>query len=703
MPGGSAKREMETGTSHGKAPSRESGAKGREESPPRVKSHRSGDKKKKMKKVVYYKTDSSSPSTSGSDASSVTSKHHERKKFSKIPLHYPRISKHTPLLSVPLGKPPVFYGEDYCMWSDKMRHHLTSLHASIWDIVEFGVHVPSVRDEGYDSDEVAQIRHFNSQATTILLASLCREEYNKVQGLKSAKEIWDMLKTAHEGDEVTKITKRETIEGELSRFILNQGEEPQAMYNRLKTLVNQVRNLGSTKWDDHEMVKVILRSLVFCNPTQVQLICGDPRYKLMSPEEVIGKFVSFELMIKGSKQIVEQGSTSTPKVQPVTFKATEEKKVESTSSRLPIDASKLDNEEMALIIKSFRQILKQRRGKDYKPRSKKVYYKCGKPSHFITKCPMSSDSDRDNDKRGKKKEKKRYYKKKGDDAHVCREWDSDESTTDSSSDEDTANITVNKGLLLPNVGHKCLMAKDDKRKKVKSRASTKYMTSSDEDSSSEDEDNLLTLFANLNMQQKGRLNELIGAIHEKDELLDSQEDFLIKENKKHVKVKNAYAQEIKKCENLTKELSICHDTISNLRTENDSLTTKVEKSNVCHDSIVNLKNENAGLIAKIDKLNESISRLRDENARLISKAKDLNVCNVSISNLRNENAILHAKIDELNACKPSTSTIDHVSICTRCRDVNVDAIHDHLALIKQQNDHITEREMCPWAISIMFW
>jgi hypothetical protein len=85
------------------------------------------------------------------------------------------------------------------------------------------------------------------------------------------------------------------------------------------------------------------------------------------------------------------------------------------------------------------------------------------------------------------------------------------------------------------------MAKDGKRKKVKPRASTKYTTSSDEGSSSEDEDNLLTLFANLNMQQKEKLNELIGAIHEKDELLDSQEEFLIKENKKHVKVKNAYA------------------------------------------------------------------------------------------------------------------------------------------------------------------
>jgi hypothetical protein len=123
MSGDHAKKEMVTGkkpaTSHGKAPSGESGNKVKG-SPSHDKSRQSGEKKKKMKKVVYYETDSSSPSTSGSDTPSVTSKRHERKKFSKIPLRYPHISK------------------DYCMWSDKMRHHLTSLHASIWDIVEFG-------------------------------------------------------------------------------------------------------------------------------------------------------------------------------------------------------------------------------------------------------------------------------------------------------------------------------------------------------------------------------------------------------------------------------------------------------------------------------------------------------------------------------------------------------------------------------------
>jgi hypothetical protein len=61
------------------------------------------------------------------------------------------------------------------------------------------------------------------------------------------KKFGTFLKTTHEGDEVTKITKRKIIEGELGLFVLNKGEEPQAMYNRHKTMVIQVHNLGSTK------------------------------------------------------------------------------------------------------------------------------------------------------------------------------------------------------------------------------------------------------------------------------------------------------------------------------------------------------------------------------------------------------------------------------------------------------------------------
>jgi hypothetical protein len=140
MSGEHAKREMITGDkpeasgrkNDERTPLKEAGDKHKEESASSIKSHRKGDKKKKkMKKVVYYETNSSSPSTSG--AESTSSKRQERKKYSKMPIRYPRILKRAPLLSVPLGKPPYFDGEDYCMWSDKMRHHLTSLHESIWD------------------------------------------------------------------------------------------------------------------------------------------------------------------------------------------------------------------------------------------------------------------------------------------------------------------------------------------------------------------------------------------------------------------------------------------------------------------------------------------------------------------------------------------------------------------------------------------
>jgi hypothetical protein len=90
-----------------------------------------------------------------------------------------------------------------------------------------------------------------------------------------------------------------------------------------------------------------------------------------------------------------------------------------------------------------------------------------------------------------------------------REWDSDESSIDSSSNEDAANIAINKGLLFPNVGHKCLMAKDGKKKKVHSRDTPKYTTFDDEDSYSDNEDDLTSLFANLTKDQNKNINELI--------------------------------------------------------------------------------------------------------------------------------------------------------------------------------------------------
>jgi glutathionylspermidine synthase len=119
-----------------------------------------------------------------------------------------------------------------------MRSHLFSLHPSIWEIVENRMHFDSTDNTMFINEQI----HKNAQATTALLASLCRDEYNKVSDLDNAKQIWDTLKISHEGNDATMITKMELVEGELGRFAMIRGEEPTKTYNRLKTLVNKIRS-----------------------------------------------------------------------------------------------------------------------------------------------------------------------------------------------------------------------------------------------------------------------------------------------------------------------------------------------------------------------------------------------------------------------------------------------------------------------------
>jgi hypothetical protein len=120
-----------------------------------------------------------------------------------------------------------------------------------------------------------------------LLASLFRDEYNKVNGLDNAKQIWDTLKISHEGNDATMITKMELVESELGRFAMKRREEPIETCNRLQTLVNKIRSYGSTRWTDHDVVRLMLRSFTVIDPHLVNLIRENPRYTKMSPKEIL--------------------------------------------------------------------------------------------------------------------------------------------------------------------------------------------------------------------------------------------------------------------------------------------------------------------------------------------------------------------------------------------------------------------------------
>jgi hypothetical protein len=171
--------------------------------------------------------------------------------------------------------------------------------------------------------------HKNAQVTTILLASLCRDEYNKVSGLDNAKQIWDTLKISHEGNDATMITKMELVKGELGRFAMKRGEEPTETYNRLKTLVNKIRSYRSTRWTDHDVVRLMLRSFIIIDPHLVNLICENPKYTKMTPEEILRKFVSGRMMVKEARYVdeIENGLLPLYEPQPVAPKATSNKEM----------------------------------------------------------------------------------------------------------------------------------------------------------------------------------------------------------------------------------------------------------------------------------------------------------------------------------------------------------------------------------------
>jgi prefoldin subunit 5 len=72
---------------------------------------------------------------------------------------------------------------------------------------------------------------------------------------------------------------------------------------------------------------------------------------------------------------------------------------------------------------------------------------------------------------------------------------------------------------------------------------------------------------------------------------------LVKE--KIVTLKNVYALEVEKCENLSKELDICNDSISCLRTENASLNDKIEELNTCNVSTSTVERLHSGMEIKV--------------------------------------------------------------------------------------------------------
>jgi hypothetical protein len=207
-----------------------------------------------------------------------------------------------------------------------------------------------------------------------------------------------------------------------------------------------------------------------------------------------------------------------------------------------------------------------------------VCYNCGKNDHFITQCPYERKEE-DNDKKkkfdkGYKKDKKYTKKKSYSQAHIGKEWNSSDESSESESD-DLTTIAINgkasssKLLFTKLSKHTCLMTKEGK-KKVKSNGSSspKYVTSdedilsSDNYDSSDDDNTLPSEFVkNHNAMIKG----LMRKVGDRNELLEQQEELLIQERKINKGLKKLIALEKGKVEKLDQKLAKSKETTCSLK------------------------------------------------------------------------------------------------------------------------------------------
>jgi capsule polysaccharide export protein KpsE/RkpR len=66
-------------------------------------------------------------------------------------------------------------------------------------------------------------------------------------------------------------------------------------------------------------------------------------------------------------------------------------------------------------------------------------------------------------------------------------------------------------------------------------------------------------------------------------------------------------------------------------------------------------------------------------------SSELFSCHASISSLESTNVDLNARIEKL---KVVSSYLEHVSICNRCKDFDIDACNDQVSIISKLNDDI---------------
>ncbi|XP_074289477.1 uncharacterized protein LOC141614630 [Silene latifolia] len=285
-------------------------------------------------------------------------------------------------------KHPIFIGDNYSWWKNRMEHYVKSTDYECWLIIQKGPLATTVTsangttapksEDKYVEADYRKVEK-NSKAMSILQYGIGEQEVNRISGCTSAKEIWDTLSLAYEG-----------------------------------TIVNDLKSLGRNL-ESEDMVRKILRSLTETWQPKVTAIEEAKNLSTLTLNELMGSLMAHELTLMkrfGESSKVRSG---------LAFKSSS------------INEEDDGNDEFAMFTRNIADIVNGHNPKRFNNNSSKKHFskkrsisivgciKCDEKGHQMNECPKWGNI--------KSKEKCDLAKKEYKNKVMCAVWgmsDSDE-------------------------------------------------------------------------------------------------------------------------------------------------------------------------------------------------------------------------------------------------------------------------------------
>nr|GEV81007.1 ribonuclease H-like domain, reverse transcriptase, RNA-dependent DNA polymerase [Tanacetum cinerariifolium] len=152
--------------------------------------------------------------------------------------------------------------------------------------------------EMIEPNEKTQADNKDKTAIAFLFQALPEEQLLQITKHKTAKAIWDALKTRHIGEERVQQARLQTLKSDFEMLHMKEDETIDTFTGKLTTLVNKTASLWHTMEDE-----TLVRKLLNAVPDRyLQIVSSIEQYSDLSEmtlEEAIGRLKTYEERIKG--------------------------------------------------------------------------------------------------------------------------------------------------------------------------------------------------------------------------------------------------------------------------------------------------------------------------------------------------------------------------------------------------------------------